>query len=355
LETVPDYGEFKDANYLSDAEIATLKNWANAKAPEGNPADLPPAPHFAEGWQLGPPDLVLKMPEPFQIPPEGEDIYQCFVLPLNLPAGASVSAVEIHPDNRKVLHHSLLYLNTDGSARERDKESPEPGYTCFGGPGVPSAGGLGGWVPGTTPRLLPPGVAMGVPPGADLIMQNHYHPSGKPETDQSELGIYFAKGPIEKTVFTFPMRHRDLSIPAADDHYQVTSTFVTPIDLEVIGIAPHMHLLGRQMKVAATLPNGQIKPMVWIKDWDFNWQGMYQYQAPLCLPKGTKIELQATFDNSSGNPKNPHSPPQTVHWGENTTDEMCIAFIECETRNPGDRLAVRRSLAKQLGIQARFR
>ncbi len=347
---IPGYGEFKDANYLSDAEIETLRNWANAKAPEGDAADLPPVPHFPGGWELGPPDLVLKMPEAFQIPAEGEDIYQCFVLPLNLPAGTSVAAVEIHPGNRKVLHHSLLYLNDDGSARKLDQQTAEPGYRCFGGPGVRPAGGLGGWVPGTRTRLLPAGVAMAVPQGSDLIMQNHYHPSGKPETDQSELGFYFAKSPIEKTVFSFRIMHRDLNIPAGASHYQVTSTVVTPIDLEVIGIAPHMHLLGREMKVTATLPDGQIKPMVWIKDWDFNWQGMYQYQAPLCLPKGTKIELQASYDNSSGNPKNPHSPPQAVHWGENTTDEMCIAFIQCQTRNPGDRTIVRRSLAKQLDL-----
>ena len=120
----------------------------------------------------------------------------------------------------------------------------------------------------------------------------------------------------------------------------MTSTFITPIDLEVIGIAPHMHLLGRDMKVTATLPDGQMKPMIWIKDWDFNWQGMYQYQSPLLLPKGTKIELQATYDNSSENPKNPNAPPQTVHWGENTTDEMCFAFIQVRTRNPADRLTV---------------
>ena len=294
------------------------------------------------------------MPQPFQIPAEGEDIYQCFVLPLNLPRGANVTAVEIHPGNRKVLHHTILYLNSNGSAREKDKETAEPGYRCFGGPGVRSAGSLGGWVPGARPHVLPAGTAASVPPGADLIMQIHHHPSGKPETDQSEVGIYFAKGPIEKTVFNLPMVHRGLMIPAGDPNYQVTSTFVTPIDIEVTAIAPHMHLLGRQMKVTATLPDGQVKPLVWIKDWDSNWQGQYQFKSPMLLPKGTKIELTATYDNSSNNPKNPNSPPKAVHWGENTTDEMCFAFIQIETRNPGDRLTVLLSLAQQLDLM-RFR
>ncbi len=347
---VPGYGDFKGANYLSDAELATLRRWAEAKAPQGNAADLPDPPQFPDGWQLGKPDITLKMPQPFQIPAEGEDIYQCFVLPLSLPNGANVAAVEIHPGNRKVLHHTILYLNDDGSAREKDKETVEPGYRCFGGPGVRAAGSLGGWVPGATPHVLPAGTATVVPQGADVVMQNHYHPSGKPETDQSEIGIYFAKGPIEKTVFSLPMIHRDLTIPGGDSHYRVTSTFVTPIDLEVIAISPHMHLLGRDMKVTATLPDGHVKSMIWIKDWDFNWQGQYQYQSPMSLPKGSKIELQATYDNSSQNPKNPNSPPQTVHWGENTTDEMCLAFIQVETRNPADRFTVLMSLANQLDL-----
>jgi mono/diheme cytochrome c family protein len=351
---VPGYGDFNDANYLSDAELQAIRNWAEANAPKGNAADLPTPPHFPDGWQLGPPDLVLKMPQPFQIPAEGEDIYQCFVLPLNLPKGANVAAVEIHPGNRKVLHHTILYLNSDGRAREKDKETDDPGYRCFGGPGVKSAGSLGGWVPGSRPHILPIGTAASVPPGADLIMQNHYHPSGKPETDQSEIGIYFAKGPVEKTVYSLPMVHRDLVIPAGDPNYQVTSTFVTPIDIEVMAIAPHMHLLGREMKVTATLPDGQVKPMIWIKDWDFNWQGQYQFRSPMILPKGTKIELRATYDNSPDNPKNPNSPPKVVHWGENTTDEMCFAFIQVETRNPGDRFTILLSLAQQLDLR-RFR
>jgi len=344
---VPGHGEFKDENVLSDSELAALKNWAQAKVPEGHAASLPALPQFAEGWQLGKPDLILKMPQPFQIPAEGEDVYQCFVLPLNLPDGAKVAAVEIHPSNRKILHHTLLYLNTDGSAQAKDKETAEPGYRCFGGPGVRSTGSLGGWAPGAEPHLLPSGTAIAVPPNADVIMQNHYHPSGKPETDQSEFGIYFARGPVEQTVFSVPLMHRDLNIPAGDSRYQVSSAFVTPIDLQVIGIAPHMHLLGRDLKVTATLPDGEVKSMIWIKDWDFNWQGQYQYRAPMDLPKGTKIELLASYDNTSGNPKNPNTPPKPVHWGENTTDEMCIAFIQVQTRNPEDQRTALKSLASQ--------
>jgi hypothetical protein len=346
----PGFGDFKNANFLSDEEIQTIKHWVEASAPQGNPADLPAAPKFQDGWQLGQPDLILKMPQAFQVPAEGEDIYQCFVLPLNLPNGANVAAVEIHPGNKKVLHHTLLFLNDDGAAVKKDNETAEPGYRCFGGPGVKTAGALGGWVPGARPHVLPAGTATKVPPGADLIMQNHYHPSGKPESDQSEIGLYFAKGAVEKTVFSLPMLYRNLTIPAGTKNYHVASSFVTPIDIDVTAIAPHMHLLGREMKVTATLPNGEIMPLIWIKDWDFNWQGQYQFANPLLLPKGTRIELTATYDNSADNPKNPNSPPKDVHWGENTTDEMCIAFIQIQTRNPDDRFTVLLSLAQQLEI-----
>jgi mono/diheme cytochrome c family protein len=347
---VSGYGEFKGANYLTSAEIATLRAWADAEAPEGNSTDLPATPHFSSGWSFGQPDLVLKMPKPFHIPADGEDIYRCFAFPLNLPAGSSIAGFDVHPGNRKVLHHSILYLNPDGTAVKLGTKSTAPGYPCFGGPGVRTAGSLGGWAPGAAPHLLPLGVGTKVPRGSDLVMQIHYHPSGKPETDQSEVGLYFAKGRVSKTVFWIPLSHRDLKIPAGNPRYQVTTTFVTPVSLEVIAIFPHMHLLGREMKVTATLPDGEVRPMIWIKDWDFNWQGQYVYKTPLVLPKGTTIKLQATYDNSSNNPRNPYSPPRVVRWGENTTDEMCFAFIECETSHPADRRQVLLSLARQLGL-----
>lgn len=346
----PGYGEFQDTHRLTDTEIATIQAWAKAGTPEGDPADRPAPPKFAEGWQLGEPDLVVEMPEPFSVPAGGPDIYQCFVLPLNLTEDREVTAVEFRPGNRKVVHHAIFYLDSFGNARGKDAGDPDPGYKCFGGPGVLPTGGLGGWAPGVRPRFLPEGVARPLPKGSDLIIQSHYHPTGKPESDRSTLGIHFSKAHAAKTVISLPLVKRDLHIPAGEKRHSERVSFTMPIDLQAIGIIPHMHLLGREMKVTATLPDGGSRPLIWIRDWDFNWQGHYTYARPVELPKGSRIDLEAIYDNSSGNPRNPHDPPREVKWGEQTTDEMAIAFIQFQTDHRGDQLTLWRSLNEQLGL-----
>ncbi len=345
----PGYGDFEDERRLNDKEIQLLSDWAKAGAPEGNAKDKPVPPQFQEGWQLGKPDLIVQMPEPYTVPAEGRDIYRCFVLPLNLTEDRYVSAIEFRPGNRKVVHHAILHTEEIGPARQRDAADPGPGYNCFGGGGgVTGEGGLGGWAPGATPRFLPDGVARLVTAGSDLIVQNHYHPSGKSETDQSTVGIYFSKTPPTKTMLTLPLVVRNLAIPAGDPRYKVETSFTTPIPLHVSGISPHMHLLGKEMKVTAILPDGSERPMIWIKDWDFNWQGQYGYREPMELPAGTRIHMEAYYDNSSNNPRNPNDPPKLVRWGEQTTDEMSIAFIPVILTNPTDRRRLLTAFALQL-------
>src|SRR5215467_2424425 len=345
----PGYGEFDEERRLTDAEIQLLAEWAKAGVPEGDPRDKPVPPQFQDGWELGKPDLIVKMPEAYTVPAEGRDIYRCFVIPLNLSEDRYVAAIEFRPGNRKVVHHAILHTEEPGPDRQRDETDPGPGYNCFGGGGgITGEGGLGGWVPGTTPRFLPDGVARLVPSGSDLIIQNHYHPSGKPETDQSTVGIYFAKTPPTKTILTLPLVVRNLAIPPGDARYKVETSFTTPIPLHVVGISPHMHLLGKEMKVSAILPDGSELPMIWIKDWDFNWQGQYGYRELMELPAGTRIHMEAYYDNSSGNPRNPNDPPRLVRWGEQTTDEMSIAFVPVILTNATDRRRLLTALALQL-------
>ncbi len=330
----PDYGEFEGTRRLSDREIAMIEAWANAAAPEGDPP-RPSPPQFGDGWRLGQPDLVIKMPEPFVIPAEGHDIYQCFAVRLDLPEVKVLSAVEFRPGSRKAVHHSIFFVDARRVGRWRDGGSQEPGYRCFGGSGVSPTAMLGGWVPGATPGKLPDGVGTLLKKGADLVIQNHYHPTGRQETDQSAIALYFSKVPTHKTLFGIPVGQPDLVLPAGEKRYRVTSSYVTPIDLEVVGIMPHMHLLGSEIRVWATLPDGTVKPMIWIKRWDFNWQGQYRYRRPFQLPKGTRIDVESFYDNSADNPRNPNRPPKTVRWGESTTDEMNVVLIQCQTANPG--------------------
>ncbi len=346
----PGFGEFQDSRRLSDADLATLQAWAKAGAPEGD-SPIPQPPKFAEGWQLGEPDLIVKMPEAFTVPAEGNDIYQCFVIPLNLTEDKSVSAVEFRPGNRKVTHHAIFYLDASGAARKKDEADPGPGYRCFGGAGITPSGGLGGWAPGAAPRFLPDGIAKPLRKGSDLVMQAHYHPTGKVESDLSTVGIYFAKSTPMETTGSIPLIKRDLYIPAGDKDLRTVTSFTIPVDVKVIGIFPHMHLLGRDMKVTATLPDGTVRPMIWIKDWDFNWQGEYMYKDPVLLPKGTRLEMDAAYDNSEDNPRNPNHPPKSVKWGEQTTDEMAVAFIEYASERPAEQWTILRALMEQLNLR----
>jgi hypothetical protein len=344
------FGAFHDERRLSDKELQQIADWADAGAPEGDAKDLPPVPKFPEGWQLGKPDLVLKASEAVSVPATGRDIYRCLVIPIPIDSDRTVAAVEFRPGNRKIVHHALLYLDSSGAARRLDEADPGPGYASFGGPGILPTGGLGGWAPGAMPRFLQDGVGKFLRKGSDLVLQIHYHPDGKPETDESVVGIYFTPKPARHIVGGVAVRSRNLDIPPGEKHHRVSAQSAPlPVDVEAIGIAPHMHYIGKQMKVVAETPDGKTIPMIWIKDWNFNWQGQYQYQTPIKLAKGSVIKLDAEYDNSTDNPFNPSKPPKRVGWGEQTTDEMCLLAVQVVTDNLADLRKIAAMRGNRLG------
>ena len=347
----PGYGEFHGARRLSARQIATLAAWAKAGAPEGIAADAPPAPRFSSAWQMGPPDLVLTMPRAFVVPAEGPDINQCFVVPIPGSAKPYVSAVEFRPSDPRVVHHAILYLDSSGAARRREAASGEVGFRSFGGPGFLPSGVLGAWVPGTVPEPLPAGIARPLPARSDLVMQLHFHPTGRPETEQSQVGIYFAKQAPKRIVAGILQGAFDINIAPGDTHYVARDSFVVPVSCEAISIQPHAHLLCRDMKVTATLPGGVKKPLIWIKDWDFNWQGAYQFARPVRLPKGTRLDMAYTYDNSADNFRNPSNPPRRVRFGEQTFDEMALSGLEVVTDRPGDQGTLRQAVFTHLLAQ----
>jgi hypothetical protein len=265
------------------------------------------------------------------------------VIPLNLDAEKFVKTVEFHPGNSRIVHHALFYLDTSGEARKLDAATPEPGYPCFGSPKIQPSGGLGGWAPGAIPRALPVRMAYNVGKSADLVMQIHYHPSGKPEKDQSSLGITFTERP-QRGLARVIAGTRLIDLQPGEAHHEVTDWVQLPQDVEVIGIAPHAHLLSKDMKVDAHLPDGSVMPLIWIKDWDFNWQGEYRYAEGVKLPKGTRVEMRYTYNNSAANPRNPSSPPKRVTFGEQTTDEMAIVFLLVALPSPEDVAQFRRAM-----------
>jgi len=340
----PGYGDFDHVRRLTDNEIAQIGEWAATGAQEGDASDKPAVPAFPSGWQAGEPDQVLKMSLPYAVRADGPDQFRCFVLPMNLTRESYVSGAEFRAGNARVVHHALIFLDSTGTARKLAGASG--GYPCFGGPGFAGAGLLVGWAPGYTPLPAEPALSQSVRPGTDVVIQIHYHPSGKPEEDQSSIGLKFS-GPPTKGRALLLVMNRYLDIPAGESHYVVKASVTVPQDAELWGITPHAHYLATEMKVDARLPDGSVTPLIRIKDWDFNWQGQYRYKQPIKLPKGTRIELEYVYDNSVGNPHNPSRPPVRVRFGEQTKDEMALAFLGLVLPSPADVQPFQRSVVLQ--------
>jgi hypothetical protein len=330
----PGHDKFVGERWLTDRELELFKTWAETGRAKGDDADLPPAPKFAEGWRLGQPDLIVKMAKPFTVPADGPDLLQNFVIPLDIPEDKLVAPVEFHPGNKRVAHHAVLFLDDSGTARKLDAATPEPGYANFGGPGFLPSGALGGWSVGNTPRPLPNGMGRYLKKGSDLVVQMHYHPTGKEETDQSEIGLYFVKKPVAeslkepaKLVGSIWMANYEMDIAAGEKNYKRSTSYTLPKEVIMVGVVPHMHLLGKSMKVTATLPDKTVKTLIDIQNWNYNWQDEYYYERPFKLSAGTRLDVEAVFDNSADNPSNPSSPPKRVTWGDGTTDEMLFCFF----------------------------
>lgn len=345
------YGDFHDARALSAEELDLLARWADAGAPEGDRKAAPKPPVYTAGWTLGEPDVELSPDTEYQVPAEGRDEYRCFVLPVEFKRDAYINAVQIRPGNRAVVHHVIVYIDPTGKSLEADARDPAPGFespSAGAGAPVPGATMLSGWAPGNRPRFAPQGMAMRVPKGARLVMEVHYHKSGRPEKDRSTVGLSLARDTVQQVVALGVVVQPFLRVPAGAPRAEVKASGVfmlgkgyhatLPEDMTLHGIAPHMHQIGEEMRVWATLPDGKREELLWLKDWDFNWQEGYQYRKPLRLPKGTKIDLVAYYNNSVSNPRNPHRPPKLVTWGEQTSDEMCIAFLSL-TRD-GEKLGI---------------
>lgn len=336
---LPGYGEFHDARALSAAELDLLSKWIDAELPEGNPKHAPKPPTFASEWPLGKPDFEIRPEADYTVAAEGRDEYRCFVLPVDFKQDAFLNAVQVRPGNRAVVHHVILYVDPSGKAKDLDAKDPREGFESLSagaGPPVPGASLLAGWAPGNRPRWAPPGMALKIPKGATLVMEVHYHKSGRVEKDRTTVGFSMAKDTVNQVPLPGIVVQPFFKINPGEPRAEVKANGIfmeqkflsaLPEDMTLHGVAPHMHQIGREMKVWATLPDGKKVDLVWLNDWDFNWQDSYQYKQPLKLPKGTKVELVAYYDNSTSNPRNPNRPPKPITWGEQTTDEMCVAFL----------------------------
>jgi Copper type II ascorbate-dependent monooxygenase, C-terminal domain len=327
------HGVFQNERLLSDAEIQTISKWVEDGVLEGNPADLPPSVNFPETWTAGTPDLALQPDRPYQLVASDRDMYRCFTIPMNYPTEMFVRGYEVLPGNRSVVHHVILFTDSSGASVALDEADPEPGYTCFGGAGFFNGlGGFGGWAPGSPPHMYPDGTGVSIPAGARLVIQVHYSlselpkDSGPIEPDLTRIGLFLSSTPVQK-IMILPIINTWFNIPAGQSNYPVIAIMPVPTTLDVYSIAPHMHLLGTRVTVDAWLPFFQRRQMIRIDDWDFHWQGIYNYKKPVRLPAGTILVMTAYYDNSRDNPDNPSDPPVSVRFGEQTKDEMCITFL----------------------------
>ena len=319
---------FRGERSLSQSEIETLAQWVNAGAPLGDSAQLPPPPKFTEGWALGTPDLVLGIEDEYVIEGTGNDEYRCFVLDPKLKEDRFVQAVEFRPGNPKIVHHVMTYIDAFGFAAGKENKDGKQGFASIGtGPGFFPAGDLGGWGPGMQPWPLDEGTARFLPRGAKIVMEVHYHKNGQRETDRTQIGLQFSKTPVKKRVHSQVVINLKFQIPAGAKRHEVRAAWNVPEDMHAVAVIPHMHLIGKEIQVTATLPDGSTQMMVHIPEWDFNWQETYHFKAPFALPKGSKVEVVGWFDNSAENPNNPRKPPRRVGFGEQTTDEMCVAYL----------------------------
>jgi len=329
-KAVHGFGEFNSDNSLSETEIATLASWNDAGAPKGKlgPENLTVAPK--PEWILGKPDMVVEPAKPYHLAADGGDVYRNFVVHTHFDHPMYVYEFDVKPGNRKVVHHAIVYTDVTGYSDKleaKQNDGQEGFESSGGGPGFFPDTTLGGWVPGFTPRTSPKGLAFRLKAGANIVLQVHYHKDGKPEDDQTRVALYFTKEPPEKILDITWLVNPAIDIPAGASSHVEKLTYHIYRNTTIYALTPHMHLTGKSMKATVVLPDGSTQPLIFVNDWDFHWQLNYVLKEPLQVPKGSKIEVEATYDNSTSNPNNPNSPPKEITWGEQTTDEMMVLVM----------------------------
>ena len=340
----PEYSRFQGERVLTQEQIDLIATWVDNGTPYGNASEEPPLPDFPEGSQIGVPDLVLPMAEAYHHQGGNKDNYRVFVLPTGLTEDKQIATLELRPGNPKIVHHALFSYDDTGEARALDEQDPEYGYDGFGGFGVDNAMNnmFPGYVPGQKPILFPEGLGQILPAGSDVLMQVHYGPRPFPETDSSTVNIFFKKEPVFRQVQNFifvPFGELITNPPFLIDPNAVETfhcEFTSPFKVSIFAIWPHAHLLGQSYEVFVVNPGGDTTNLIRIPDWDFNWQGSYNFKKYIILEPGATIHVYATYDNTVNNPDNPNNPPAFVTWGERTTDEMLFLPISFVLYFPGD-------------------
>jgi hypothetical protein len=308
----PAVGHFKNDPRLADREIETIVRWADGGAPKGNDRDMPSLPAMAEGWTIGKPDAVFAMIEPFRIPANGAVEYQYIRIPVNLPEDRWIQAIEIKPGARAQVHHVIAYT--------------QPSDAPLSEAGVLGPGNIGGVTPNKPGVIFPDGVGRLIRGKHDIVLQMHYTTTGTEAMDRTEVGLIFAKQPPARAAAGGMVINPRFVIPPNDANFEVRGVSTLAQDTVLVSMTPHMHVRGKDMTYIAHYPDGRDETLLVVPRYDFNWQITYELAEPKVLPKGTRLEVIAHFDNSPNNKFNP-DPAQAVKWGDQTWEEMMIGFI----------------------------
>lgn len=365
----PQFGTWSNDPRLSDAEIATIKNWVQNGKPEGDPKDMPTPPSFPDGWKIGKPDAIIAIPE-HKLDAKGPDEYTYIDVPTNFKEDRWIVAAELRPGNRKIVHHAHVFVvepPNDKKAAQKAPTAKDPAreYAKWlrirqgslewirpeapvidNGCSVDDNGLLPGsksndlgslissYLPGRAPDVYPAGTARFIPAGSTMSFQIHYsRTTGKPETDATSVGLIFAKEPPRQISRRIDLSNQMFLIPAGDPDHQVSECHTFDKDVLITSLTPHMHFRGKAMRIQADLPTGERRTLLYVPAYDFNWQFTYREKEPVFLPKGTRIELHAEFDNSVNNPANPN-PNETIRWGSASEKEMMDGWIEYLDAHP---------------------
>jgi tetratricopeptide (TPR) repeat protein len=331
---LPEGGDFTFTNelHMTEEQIDVFRRWAEAGAPPGDPRDLPPAPKFTPGWQLGRPDLILHAQKPYALPARGADNYWNFIFPTDFRETRWVRAIEIRPGEKRVVHHANILLDRLHSSRAQEKQ-PGDGFAGMElrieSESFDPDSHIFFWKPGSVPHVEPADMALRLQPGDDFVLNTHLQPSGKAESIEPSIGVYFTEEPASRFPLLLELQNdRALDIPPGATNFQVTDEFTLPVEVELLAVYPHAHYLGKDLLATVKFPDASSKTLIHIPRWDLNWQAVFYYADSVVLPRGTIVSMRYVYDNSAANIANPFDPPQRITGGNRTTDEMAHLWLQ---------------------------
>jgi len=343
------HGDFIGSRRLTSQELQTIKQWVDSGAPSGEQSEMPTVPVFTDGWQIGPPDLVLET-QAYTLSSQERDVFRNFVVPIALKEPRWVQSIELRPVNPRVTHHARLGVDSTNESIRRDAEDPEPGYAGMAW-GQDPDGQLVIWAPGMVANPGLKGVAWRLYPNATIVLHTHMQPSGKPEVVRFRVGIRFAKDSPTRYPAMLRIGCCDIDIPAGARAHTVKDQFTLPIDVDIHTVFPHAHSLCQQITVTAERPDGSSVPLISIDKFDESWHDMYRYRQPVRLLRGTRVVSTFTYDNTDDNVRNRNHPARRVVYGSNASDEMADVYLQVTAVN-ADQRAVLMEVHKRYEFQA---